>query len=285
MSMSKEQTTVDAEPPRRPKCTRCRHHGIIVPQKGHMKSCPFLKCDCWKCYLITQRTQLTALQRNLRKAHKNSPNKERAFRAGVRTAEGDSTSPDPGSRQAATFGPMSPLSDGAPERDAPFPRSPLDLRSKASREGETAARMDGGQVRPFASSEEAPCPRFNGLYFGECGQSAPLPFIHFPFRMSSHHPSSFAPCPNPLLNIPWFPPTPAGLYSNGLPGPLMLSQLRPHAVHYPPPGEPAPPADCRQVFFTLQPPRLPEPLQEELMYRQHQQPPLNKQTDQDMEEL
>ncbi|KAI4818177.1 hypothetical protein KUCAC02_011536 [Chaenocephalus aceratus] len=50
MSLSKEHLPVASTAGRQPKCTRCRHHGIIVPQKGHVKSCPFVTCECWKCY-------------------------------------------------------------------------------------------------------------------------------------------------------------------------------------------------------------------------------------------
>ncbi|TKS89096.1 Doublesex- and mab-3-related transcription factor A1 [Collichthys lucidus] len=56
MSLSKAAS----KQPQEMKCSRCRHHGIIVPKKGHTKFCPFLSCDCWKCYLITQRNQQKA---------------------------------------------------------------------------------------------------------------------------------------------------------------------------------------------------------------------------------
>uniref|UniRef100_A0A665TN20 DM domain-containing protein n=1 Tax=Echeneis naucrates TaxID=173247 RepID=A0A665TN20_ECHNA len=59
--------------PRRPKCSRCRHHGIVVPQKGHLKTCPFLGCLCWKCRLVSQRTRIATLQRHLKKAQNEPP--------------------------------------------------------------------------------------------------------------------------------------------------------------------------------------------------------------------
>uniref|UniRef100_A0A3Q1IRE1 DM domain-containing protein n=1 Tax=Anabas testudineus TaxID=64144 RepID=A0A3Q1IRE1_ANATE len=102
--------------PRQPKCTRCRHHGIVVPQKGHMKLCPFLKCACWRCLLITERTRITALQRNLRRAEENKP-QTKAKRP--RDSEARPAAPGASSR---------PLANGDPGSVVTSERSPLDLR-------------------------------------------------------------------------------------------------------------------------------------------------------------
>ncbi|XP_054461656.1 doublesex- and mab-3-related transcription factor B1-like [Anoplopoma fimbria] len=274
-----------AEQPRQPKCTRCRHHGIIVPQKGHIKLCPFLKCDCWKCYLITQRTRITALQRHLKKAPNNPQYQEQ--RLGVHTtavgavqpaAEGTCSSLTPGEDAGvpATCGVQCPPTDGAPVRRH-------DSRSRPAAEGEESAGLDSGKVEPVASSEEGPFTRFSAPYFGEYSQTALLPVIHVPWM--SGYPSSYAPCPNLLLNMPWFPPIPAGLYNDGLHGPLMFPHFQSAAVHYPPPLESGPATDCRPVFFTLRPPPLPEPPQEELMTLKHPQSPLSEHTEPDAEEL
>ncbi|KAM9500914.1 uncharacterized protein Hap1MRO34_006756 [Clarias gariepinus] len=48
---------------RSPKCARCRNHGFSVPLRGHAGRCRFARCDCWKCALITERTRITARQR------------------------------------------------------------------------------------------------------------------------------------------------------------------------------------------------------------------------------
>ncbi|KAJ4928024.1 hypothetical protein JOQ06_015824 [Pogonophryne albipinna] len=275
MSLSKEHLPVASTAGRQPKCTRCRHHGIIVPQKGHVKFCPFVTCECWKCYLITQRTRITAVQRNLKKV----PNKEQPPSAVKQQAEGTFTNsaPEGGARPSGTYGLMCPPSDGAPKRAASTAWTPHDPRSRAAAAGgEEVSGVDSGKVLSFASSAEGPCPPFDGPYFGEFGQT--LPMSHFPFRMSAPFPGRYAPYPNLLFNMPWLPPMPAGLYNDGLQGsPLMYPYLPLGAVHYPPPAEPA--ADCRQVFFTLQP--LPETLQEGLMSRQPPQPPLSKHTEQD----
>lgn len=99
MALSKEKLSLPgsaAEAPRQPKCTRCRHHGIVVPQKGHMKRCPFLTCDCWRCLLITERTRITALQRNLRKAEeKKQPSDSVRRPAAPEASSGSASHPSP----------------------------------------------------------------------------------------------------------------------------------------------------------------------------------------------
>ena len=66
MSCSKHQVVADNKTP---KCARCRHHGYVVPQKGHTRVCPFLQCTCWKCALVTERSRIGALQRKMRDDH------------------------------------------------------------------------------------------------------------------------------------------------------------------------------------------------------------------------
>ena len=40
----------------KPKCTRCRNHGIYpVPLKGHRNVCPYKMCNCKHCILILER--------------------------------------------------------------------------------------------------------------------------------------------------------------------------------------------------------------------------------------
>nr|XP_020452985.1 doublesex- and mab-3-related transcription factor B1-like isoform X1 [Monopterus albus] len=263
MPLSKQIMVSAAEKPRQPKCTRCRYHGIIVPQKGHMKRCPFLKCGCCKCNLVTERTRIATLQRNLKRAENaviriKSQNKQQ--RPCDHTAVSLRNPADEGACAfSATDGDVG-LSEVA--------EAPLDLRCKPAAGREHVAGLDSRCVLPFPSSEGW-CTSFSAPYISELGQPVPLPFIHFPFGVPSYCLSSYVPCPNVMLSVPWLPPVPAGLCEDGLQGPLILPQIQQGAVHHSPPPEPGPPAESRKVFFTLQPP----PLQEELMPVKHPQPP------------
>lgn len=124
------------EEPRGPKCSRCRHHGIIVPLKGHRKRCPFLSCVCWKCYLITQRTRITSL-------HSRAQNEEQRP-AGRGTSSASAL--DGNARQPAAPG-LPPAE--APERGTTSASCHGDLRSRPAAGGECVAST--------ASSEHGSC--------------------------------------------------------------------------------------------------------------------------------
>lgn len=117
-----------------PKCSRCGYHGIIVRTKGHRNKCPFLKCRCWKCELIQQRSRITALQRRI---------------------DGQSRSQRPNPRMdvaaAATDKAVEQANGAAeaPEKVATSDCCPLDLRTR--RDVTTAA---GYQVQPQGSRGE-----------------------------------------------------------------------------------------------------------------------------------
>lgn len=101
MSLSKQLVKTTAEEPRQPKCSRCRNHGIIVPQKGHMRVCPFIDCSCWKCCLVSQRSRLTALQRSL---NKTQDKEQRSGAREVKPAGGRASSPEEGAPPPAKCG-------------------------------------------------------------------------------------------------------------------------------------------------------------------------------------
>ncbi|XP_073419771.1 doublesex- and mab-3-related transcription factor B1 [Dendrobates tinctorius] len=60
-------------PPRIPKCTRCRNHGILVPVRGHAGHCGWKLCNCPKCALITERYKILSAHKLLRKPGSEEP--------------------------------------------------------------------------------------------------------------------------------------------------------------------------------------------------------------------
>ncbi|KAJ7390318.1 Doublesex-and mab-3- transcription factor C1 and C2 [Desmophyllum pertusum] len=63
----------------KPKCTRCRNHGIYpVPLKGHRNVCPYKLCNCKHCVLILERRRVAMKpERQTEVIHEKSTRKKR----------------------------------------------------------------------------------------------------------------------------------------------------------------------------------------------------------------
>ncbi|XP_034017302.1 doublesex- and mab-3-related transcription factor B1-like [Thalassophryne amazonica] len=263
MALSKEPNLTVSDEPRRPKCTRCRHHGLLVPQKGHAKRCPFLRCSCWRCHLVAERTRLAALRRDMRREEERPSGGSAVIPAppltpgtcGAATPPGGARPPPPASRVRPAAG----WTSGG-DTDGP-----LDLRTKA------AEAPGGSELLPSGPTTEPSA--FNPGSFGERWQSGLLSTVSVPFGGSAHYGSSFPSHANPLSNVSYFPliPPPDGFSDNGHHRGLMLSCVLPDVVLYPPPPGPRHPADYRWLFVSFHPSVLPEFFQQRLW------PPLSEQ--------
>ncbi|XP_075143313.1 doublesex- and mab-3-related transcription factor B1 [Leptodactylus fuscus] len=67
MSAMADGSAARVRPPRTPKCTRCRNHGLLVPVRGHSGHCGWKLCNCSKCALITERHKIMAADKLLPK--------------------------------------------------------------------------------------------------------------------------------------------------------------------------------------------------------------------------
>ncbi|XP_078657526.1 doublesex and mab-3 related transcription factor 3, truncated-like [Branchiostoma floridae x Branchiostoma belcheri] len=125
---------------RRPKCARCRNHGIVSWLKGHKRHCRYRDCTCPKCNLIAERQRVMAAQVAL----KRQQAAEDAIAMGLRACSPGYLPPGPIWPDSQ---PDDPNNTDGPDRDDDGRESSGNTDDSCSEKDEVSPDKSGTQTR------------------------------------------------------------------------------------------------------------------------------------------